>query len=503
MTRILSQSSQLLQLLVLQLLHAFVNSLSTNVGLNCSFYSGMLLDDICYIVFKEKLRWKKAKEWCNSNSMHLARIESDATLRTLGQLITENLKFWLGGHEISDNGMYAWVDNGQPVFLTFMSRDEPNNFDACLVGSRDMIVEDQPCTNENIFLCMFTNSYWVVSSMRIMCHCLYRYTGVSDSYWVVSSMRIMCHCLYGACDDTGNCQGLCQEFWFGPACQYRDILPEVTAVAYMDNNDATCTETITPLIINLGRKYNFSWIRVVLKKSSELRDIKLKLWHNHTQVHCSQQTQTYVNALTVDISCGLQILVIDMLELTSLEGKEICSIYLNKGRNVALMKSSKETDQAVDGLLMNCITTQSGEQVHTWTVHLMKLYYIYSIVVHRSKRPDYEFMKGFNVEGKNSRLATVARFQHVSQVEGQVVELLNPSPENEIVIITLTLTKTDTSFIEICEFEAYGDCAAPFYGLECENLCPDSCVDSMCLLDGTCVRTSTCTYFFSWVPHFM
>lgn len=85
-----------------------------------------------------------------------------------------------------------------------------------------------------------------------------------------------------------------------------------------------------------------------------------------------------------------------------------------------------------------------------------EILYIYIYFSNVFDRPDYEFMNGFIVEGKNSRLATVARFQHVSDQHGQVVQLLNPSPEDAIVILTLTLTKTDSTFIEICEFEAYG-----------------------------------------------
>ncbi|KAH9502222.1 hypothetical protein Btru_070458 [Bulinus truncatus] len=45
---------------------------------------------------------------------------------------------------------------------------------------------------------------------------------------------------------------------------------------------------------------------------------------------------------------------------------------------------------------------------------------------------------------------------------------------------------TATHDVLMCEFEAYGECAPPVFGADCDHLCSSSCEDQLCTFNGFC-----------------
>ncbi|XP_059140181.1 uncharacterized protein LOC131928240 [Physella acuta] len=53
--------------------------------------------------------------------------------------------------------------------------------------------------------------------------------------------------------------------------------------------------------------------------------------------------------------------------------------------------------------------------------------------------------------------------------------------------LKISLSKVDhLQAATIWELRFYGDCEAPYYGLECDHVCSRSCYKRVCYLDGTC-----------------
>ncbi|CAL1540676.1 unnamed protein product, partial [Lymnaea stagnalis] len=84
--------------------------------------------------------------------------------------------------------------------------------------------------------------------------------------WFGPNLNYRCNCRVGACLHDGICPeagGKCSLGWFGPGCQFRDLLLDV------DNNltdfsDKTCLEnTNSPQMFVLLYPFYLTWIRIV------------------------------------------------------------------------------------------------------------------------------------------------------------------------------------------------------------------------------------------------
>ncbi|XP_039429135.1 lectin subunit alpha-like [Culex pipiens pallens] len=86
-----------------------------------------------YFIPNLKANWYKASEFCNSQDMALASVESVEKHQSLVKFIESTDKFsnasrfWLGGSDLAEEGTFVWAPTGRLVTFAAWAENEPNN----------------------------------------------------------------------------------------------------------------------------------------------------------------------------------------------------------------------------------------------------------------------------------------------------------------------------------------------------------------------------------------
>ncbi|XP_059159671.1 uncharacterized protein LOC131943515 [Physella acuta] len=100
-------------------------------------------------------------------------------------------------------------------------------------------------------------------------------------------------------------------------------------------------------------------------------------------------------------------------------------------------------------------------------------------------------MDRFVLEFMNENNQVVNTFTDRGQNNNRdVVEVNYPGPTPSLTLrVALTTQRNQAQqHIELCEVEAFGDCVAPYYGLECQKLCSRACLNQVCHTTGQCIK---------------
>ncbi|XP_053400689.1 multiple epidermal growth factor-like domains protein 10 [Mercenaria mercenaria] len=331
----------------------------------------------------------------------------------------------------------------------------------------------------------------------------------------------MCHCRNNEqCDDTtGECTSGCASFWYGPGCQYRDIvegefsrhsdnLPpqqEKYSILAHDNDSTTCSYTADVGSTNKKRVKPF-W-RVWLPTNETISEIQMvtlpdKL-HNFVRFSiyveyvpsdyklnssyvspyrqkCYQQNSLAPENETFTVLCSSPVVGNQVrIELAKVSTQLVlCDVKINGGRNVAFgrhtLQSSKPSacsepggcisNNSVDGIDSSVWKQCSFTDYETdpwWTVdlgHKASIRYIRIMRLEKAKAASYK------VELSNT-----------TNSDQKIIYDVQLGTSTNISLITdakiINLTMKGMRRVEVCEVNVFGDCLEDICGYDCTEEC--------------------------------
>ncbi|CAL1536341.1 unnamed protein product [Lymnaea stagnalis] len=329
--------------------------------------------------------------------------------------------------------------------------------------------------------------------------------GVYGLDWFGSQGQYKCHCSRSLCLTDGQCGvgSQCEAGWFGPACQYQDLVTKgamtltpsrINMNSVRDRDDFTCVRNLKSIQMDWDIEYPFTWMRVVLNDTDFSKELSVHFSISSTlgkKLPCQGQQISRVNNRTKDIYCFLNETV-SQVSLVWTETVSLCSFYVSGGRNVALKQPARQSSNyysnwafasaAVDGDTSSdfgrgsCTHTKGDESDPNWEV-----FFSNTVSVNR-----------FLLYNRASRFGTLTsdsdRLQNFVlrcfTVDNKQVCASPQEPETKLIYTIVQLVKEPVSSVRIiakhedkiltlCEVEIFGDvvCKSNFYGLECNSSC--------------------------------
>ncbi|KAH9488311.1 hypothetical protein Btru_063371 [Bulinus truncatus] len=173
--------------------------------------------------------------------------------------------------------------------------------------------------------------------------------GCSSTKWIGPNKKFLCNCVNDQCLDDGQCERdvKCRDGYFGYACQYSDasfgLKQEYNELT--DNDETTCLnnkdrDTIT---VQTGSARIY-FVKAFFSAQVDMNEINFSFEDSAEKKSCNGFLITGRNS-SVEYHCK------DVIQVTSViiggsAVKTICSVYVSKGRNMAL-KSSVRIDSGI------------------------------------------------------------------------------------------------------------------------------------------------------------
>ncbi|XP_059166930.1 uncharacterized protein LOC131949152 isoform X2 [Physella acuta] len=328
-----------------------------------------------------------------------------------------------------------------------------------------------------------------------------------------SNQQFLCRCTDNKCLPDGTCAdgASCLSEWFGPSCQYQNLVTVYTAKLTPDNallsvtDDSQCninsSTTYLTVTWNVSNPFTFLWLRFYTKVNKT--NLRMSIVINNKKL---EPLQVYtISNWTIEIRSP-NISMMSSINITSDHFQDLCSVYVTGGRNIALKQTATQDSyfagvrpsNAIDGnrnhdwFGESCIHSAETKMYHYWTVRFDKEYLVNRYVLYGR----------YNVLSDSPyNVCCLDRLQHFTlvsrDVNGQTVLTYTENGNLQQLTYTVTSDKLNVSSVTVsqannilnfCEFEAYGDSLCPpgKFGLECNKDC--RCRnDEPCFTDtGTC-----------------
>ncbi|CAL1532190.1 unnamed protein product [Lymnaea stagnalis] len=178
-----------------------------------------------------------------------------------------------------------------------------------------------------------------------------------NNAWFGAVCQYKCHCKNNvACNViNGDCPNGCDIGWFGPACQYADLAKtaqltlsdgatqDVTKI--IDGDDTTCaaiTGSSFSLHITWTSNIYFTWLRLFVGNAELQKESFSIKFPDNVSTQNLECLKVFVDKKTVDVFCNIS----KPTRHIVLNGSTVitlCSLYISKGRNVALKQSTNQT----------------------------------------------------------------------------------------------------------------------------------------------------------------
>ncbi|KAH9494734.1 hypothetical protein Btru_017742 [Bulinus truncatus] len=329
-----------------------------------------------------------------------------------------------------------------------------------------------------------------------------------DTSWFGDSCEYKCHCDEG-CNKTGDClKGRCSAGWFGYKCQYHLIVKAepINQSPITDSDDETCGQhyKLRELKFKWRTYLVFTWMRIVVNDTSLLSKfaIRFKNSSQGTNFECENPRFYLVNNRTFDVRCDMN-QPIDELFISGEVLNNICSLYVNGGRNVGLKQKANQTSNyvhgrytlpssqasnAVDGntgdLAKNsCSHTDPTDKFPMWSVQFPPSSVTRYVLFNRLDSY-YWYPKNFTLLGLKDK-NEVFNYTDKTGYQKKLYEpfLVLDRDKSTISEVQISVSRV----LSLCEVEIYGECAPGTWGLNCTK-CPPSCDLSCNVDDGRCSR---------------
>ncbi|KAL4234480.1 transmembrane receptor protein tyrosine kinase [Mactra antiquata] len=340
-----------------------------------------------------------------------------------------------------------------------------------------------------------------------------------------SECQYMCHCNNGEpCNTTtGECTSGCDQYWFGPGCQYRDLaesefarhtsnIPEEKWAFYANDGDTlTCSYT---QVANLSTNIP-SW-RVLLENEITITDIYIVTTKNGSQYFpdfevtvekvsysdrlshtkpsdtsiCYKHDDTVPDSTSIHVTCTTPLIGNQVRITLSKVNSQlvVCDFRINQGRNLAFRRSVTSSaisdddnnkylsSYAVDGLVSSdsqCF--RSGSSSDKWLqVEMEQLMDIYYFNIYSD-----EYISNYKIYDTTSVKELL--YDSGSDKSPAIRGYLNRNAQN------IRIEKTSGNVMAICELELYGECSDNKWGTSCQNDC-GACRQGTCDVVSGCDR---------------
>ncbi|XP_059176865.1 receptor-type tyrosine-protein phosphatase mu-like isoform X2 [Physella acuta] len=341
---------------------------------------------------------------------------------------------------------------------------------------------------------------------------LHVYSACEDG-WFGKDCKLQCHCTNNECTDDGTCknENKCLGEWFGPACQYQNLATVYTATLRQSQTTA-CNAAVAnqKIEVSWNISYPFTFLWVQFKQATNYLTSNLNISITDKNSTCDSIYQSAISQDTVEFRCRT---TVNMTRLVLSGGnvKNVCSIYVSGGRNVAVKQSAtqdstltdfpgrSDASHAVDGnrdsdwnngFCMHTANQTSKATPHYWTVdftgetYSVNRYVLYS----RWDLKTYPYccperISGFTLTSWNNQSDQVFTYTAPAGKHALIHTVVSGSRDVARVNVTL-----DVDYLNFCEAEIYGVnvCPKNKYGLDCTKEC--NCVNNeQCHVDtGTC-----------------
>ncbi|XP_059166718.1 uncharacterized protein LOC131948979 [Physella acuta] len=172
---------------------------------------------------------------------------------------------------------------------------------------------------------------WVVQSLSFaIC--------VADT-WFGSNQQFLCRCTDNKCLPDGTCAdgASCLSEWFGPSCQYQNL---VTTATIQPNNALASVTDDTQCNVDPGNQYmqltwnnlhffSFLWMRFKTQISSE----KLNIFFIINDAPVKNIQVFKINNVTVEVR-SQNISMINSIKIYGDNFQDLCSLYVNGGEYI-------------------------------------------------------------------------------------------------------------------------------------------------------------------------
>ncbi|XP_055886152.1 uncharacterized protein LOC106061757 isoform X2 [Biomphalaria glabrata] len=350
----------------------------------------------------------------------------------------------------------------------------------------------------------------------LLCCCGYTKAYACDVGWFGPVCQYQCHCENTQCDHDGNCinSAKCTSGWFGYKCQYYDLVVNATNFKDLptwltDNDQNTCntmSDVFPSISLRWNKMYLFRYLRLAVKHKISDTDIGLQFYTNESiEVNCTDFHYVLINERTLDIHCGDRNSAIEHILVRGKGIKDLCSIHLSGGRNVALKQrtyqtsnytaftsSAKavegDTSQRLNSLDSSCTHTAALSTPPSWTITFTNTLTIDRIVIYNRADCCSQRLSNFTLQAFGEKKELVFHYTDSrTLLMYEVIDIRSLTIKS----ISITANYKDKEvgkkiILSLCEVQTYGDCPRGKWGLECDRNCPTECLDWCNVQDGTC-----------------
>ncbi|CAL1529558.1 unnamed protein product [Lymnaea stagnalis] len=304
---------------------------------------------------------------------------------------------------------------------------------------------------------------------------IFKNTTCTDN-WFGSRCQYLCHCKTSGCTD-GRCPDGYARGWFGPQCQYLDIAKNATTMSSTinDGDESTCYP-MQPAGVSFTWRdpISFTWMRLQFKNAVSPAAIDVKIYQNTDHV-CAHPTKAVITNKTVDVYSVMAAKKVTHLNITSAEGSQLCSVYVSRGRNIALKQNTSQagtyrnkdipasiskSKNAVDGdrnanfSAGSCTHTRTTETAN-WTLNFALPHYADTYVLYNRQGFSQYRLSQFQLVSFDINSSPLFTYHDKNTIQ-RVYRVRDYEIGDNISSVTITANNVE-KILTLCEVEIYGE----------------------------------------------